>query len=216
MAKQKKAKKHHRKNTSIMSRSDIPFSQRMQYQRISDIKKIRDYSAKITMFCISIALHKLEGIGYKRLVRFSLHFKELIDEFYEDVEVGMYRAARRMEQLGMPISGEFQYVRVPEFNRRKQEQYNNALESSQAAQICGTIAINDVFGLGQGKLQNISQMVQELTQRYASEGDGFLFEEMQNIGFPVIDGKVIACLDDNDNPITYKKWLEGQSNGLPS
>lgn len=204
--------KRKKKNSrGIMARSDIPFSQRMQYQRISDIKEIRDYSAKITMFCISIALHKLEGIGYKRLVRFSLHFKELIDEFYEDVEVGMYRATRRMEQLGMPISGEFQYVRVPELNRRKQEQYNNALESSQAAQICGTIAINDVFGYGQGKLIRITKKVQEMAQRYDSEGDKFLFEEMEKIGFPVIDGRVVACVDDDDEPITYKKWLEANS-----
>jgi len=135
MAKQKKAKKHHRKNNSIMTRSDIPYAQRLNIEQANDIKTIRDYAAKITMFCISIALHELEGIGYKRLVRFSLHFKELIDEFYEDIEVGMYRAAHRMEQLGIPIPREFQYVRIPEFNRRKQEQYNNALESSQAAQI---------------------------------------------------------------------------------
>jgi len=47
-----------------------------------------------------------------------------------------------------------------------------------------------------------------MAQRYDSEGDKFLFEEMEKIGFPVIDGRVVACVDDDDEPITYKKWLE--------
>ena len=107
MAKVKKPKKNNRHKAGVMGRSDIPYAQRIAMQQNRDIVNCRNHAAQITMFCMSIAMHEVEGIGYKRLVRFSLHFKDIVDEFYEDPEVGMAHAKRRMEQIGMPISGEF-------------------------------------------------------------------------------------------------------------
>ena len=46
--------------------------------------------------------------------------------------------------------------------------------------------------------------------RYNKEGEGFLFEEMEKLGFPIINGRVTACVDENQEPISYKKYLEAQ------
>ena len=97
--KQKKRKglnKAPRKNKGLMNRSDIPYAQRMALQHRNNIKVNRNHAAKITMYCNSVAMHELEGIGYKRLIRFAQHFKEIIDEFYEDPELGMAHAKHRL------------------------------------------------------------------------------------------------------------------------
>lgn len=139
MAKVKKQKKGVKRKGGIMGRSDIPFAQRVAMQQRNDIIVNRDHAAKITMFCMSVAMNELEGIGYKRLVKFSLHFKEVVDEFYEDVDLGMAHAKRRMEQMGMPISGEFYAVEVPGLTKRDQQIHDHALQAVQIALICGAI-----------------------------------------------------------------------------
>lgn len=82
----KKNNKTHRRAGAIMNRSDIPFAKRMAMQHNSAIVANREHSAQVTMFCMCGALHKVHGIGYKRLVRYSLTFKKLLDEMYEDTK----------------------------------------------------------------------------------------------------------------------------------
>lgn len=205
MAKKKK------KSKGIMKRTNIPYAQRLQIQQISAIKAVRDYSAKVTMFCHSIALHELHGIGYKRLVRFSLAFKGLIDEFYDNIEVSLDRCRRRLSSHGIEIPEEIPVVTVPELNHRDQQQYDHAIQASYIAHLVGLIAVNETFGFGKEKLESMSVRAAELTDRYNKEGDKFLFEEMQRIGFPVIDGHVVAFVDDDNNPITHKKWMEANN-----
>lgn len=204
-------KKGSGKGTGVMRRSDVPYAQRLRAQQIGAIKAIRDRSDQITMFCHAAAIHELFGKGYKSLVRHSLVFKELIDEFYEDMDVGMYRARHRLESHGIPIPEEVPRVLSPGLSPRDQQLYDHAVHSSYVAHIVGLISDNEVFSYGKGNLERISVRVAELTDRYNQEGEGFLLEIMQKIGFHVIDGHVVACVDDDNEPIPYKKWLEANN-----
>lgn len=68
------------KRKGILGRSDIPYAQRMKMKKQAMIVHERETAAKAIMFCNAVALHELEGIGYKRLVRYALHFKQLTAE----------------------------------------------------------------------------------------------------------------------------------------
>lgn len=213
MPKQKKTKKKHKKN-SIMDRSDIPYAQRIAVQQNSRIAANRHQSAKVAMFCLSVAIHQVKGVGYKKLVEFSLRYKEVEDEIYEDLEVGMAHAKRRMEQIGMPISGELYSVVVPGLTKREQQVHDHALQAAQISLISGAISMNDVFGYGKVVQDRISQRSKELTERYKKEGMGWLLEEMEEIGFLVVDGEVRAFLDDDGKAITpARARKEGIANG---
>lgn len=198
--KKKKIKKTH--HQGVMGRSDIPFAERLALKQHSDIAINREHSAKITMFCMSVAIHELEGIGYKRIVEFSRHFKECIDEMYKDVEVGMVHAKRRLAQFGIEISGELYVAPLEGLTLKEQEVRDNALQASQIANICGIIALHNVFKFGKEKLDRISVRVQELSTRYKKEGEKFLLEEMEKIGFQIINGSVVAYTEEDGTPIS--------------
>ena len=204
MSKQKKRKKS--KAHGIMGRSDIPFAQRMAMQHKSDIVVNRNHAAKIIMFCDSIAMYEMEGIAYKRLIRFAQHLKLLIDEFYEDPDVGMAHAKRRFEQMGMHISGDWYGIDVDGLSKKEHEIQSHRLQAAQIAIICSTIAKNDVFGFGKERLDRIALKTKEYTARYNKEGEQFLLDKMAEIGFEVVDGEVIAYADDDGNAITPKQW----------
>jgi hypothetical protein len=191
-----------RKKGGILGASHIPYAQRIAMQQQSAIAVNRNHSAKIAMFCLSVAMHELEGVGYKRLVHFSLKYKEIEDEFYEDPELGMAHAVRRMEQIGMPISGELYAVLAPGLTKKQQQIHDHALQAAQVSLICGAIAMNDVFGYGKERQERISKRAQELSDRYSREGEGWLLAELEKIGFLVVDGQVRAFLDDDNKAIT--------------
>lgn len=199
-------KKH--KGRGIMNRSDIPYAQRIALQRQHDIAMNRDHAAKIAMWCLSVAMHELEGIGYKRLVRFSYRHKKLIDDFYEDPDVSMDHAKRRLEQIGMQISGELYTVELEGKTKREQEIGNHRLQAVQIALICGALAMNEEFGFSQERQTRVSKRANELSGRYAKEGEQFLLDEMERIGFVIIDGDVRACIDEDGNAVSVKKWME--------
>ena len=200
MAKCKKKKR----GGAIMGRSDIPYAQRLAMKHQANIVVNRDHAAKIVMYCESIAMHELEGIGYKRLVRYSQHFKRVVDEFYEDPELGMAHAVRYMEQIGMPISGEYYTIEREGRSKREQDIDSHRLQASQIALICGAITMNAEFGFGQERQTRISNRVTELTDRYLKEGEQFLLDEMKKIGFPVVNGNVMACTDEDGNAVNPK------------
>lgn len=205
-----KCKKKKSKAHGIMGRSDIPYAQRMAMQRKSDIIVNRDHAAKIAMYCLSVAMYEEEGIGYKRLVRFSFRHQAVIEEFYEDIDVGMAHAKQRMEQMGMPISGELFTYDAEGQTKWEREIGNHRLQSVQIALICGAIAMNDEFGFGQERQFRISERANEYTARYAKEGEQFLLDKMEKIGFMIVDGEVNACVDDDGNAMPVKKWREQQ------
>lgn len=194
-----------RKKGGILGASHIPYAQRIAMQQQSTIAANRNHSAKIAMFCLSVAMHQLEGVGYKRLVHFSLRYKEIEDEFYEDPELGMAHAVRRMEQIGMPISGELYAILVPGLTKKQQQVHDHALQAAQVSLICGAIAMNDVFGYGKERQERISKRSQELSDRYSREGEAWLLAEMEKIGFLVVDGQVRAFLDDDNKAIAPAK-----------
>lgn len=193
-----------------MGRSDIPYAQRIRMQQRSNIRVNREHAATITLYCMSVAMNELEGIGYKRLIRFAARYKQYEDEFYQDIEVGMAHAKRRMEQMGMPISGEFFSEHIPGKTKRQQEVHDNAMQAIQVALTVGAIAMNDEFGFGEARQMKISRRLTELTDRYAREGEGFLVEAMEKMGFVIIDGRAMAFSDDQGNPVSAKKWLEAK------
>lgn len=206
------ANKKSRGRGDVMGMRNIPYAQRLRMLQMSAIKEARDHAAKTTMFCHCIALNELEGIGYKRLVRYSLQFKGLIDEFYNDTDVGLYRARHRMESHGIPIPEEIPFVRVPGLSPRDQQLFDHAIHSSYVAHLVALIADNEVFGFGREKIERLSVRGADLMERYNKEGDGFLFEAMEKLGFAILDGHVTAFTGDNDEPISYKNWLKGREN----
>lgn len=203
MAKKNKPKKH--KSKGLMGRSDIPFVQRIQMQHRSDVVFNREQAAKVTMFCMSVAMYEIKRVAYKRLVRFHNRYMEYEREFYQDPEVGMAHAKTRMEQIGMPISGEFFTEKVEGLTARKQDVHDNALQAIQVALTVGAIAMNDEFGFGQEVQFRISERVTELSDRYKKEGIQFLLDEMKKIGFDVVNGTVRAYMDENGNAVTPKR-----------
>lgn len=209
MSKPKKQKhKSKKKPQGIMGRSDIPYAQRMAMQHQHNIKTNRNYSAKIAMYCNSIAMNEVKGIGYKRLVRYAQHFKEVLDEFYEDPELGMAHAKRRLDQMGMEISGEYYSIQIEGLTKKEQEIHDNCLQTVQIALICNAIAMNDVFGFGKESQYLISKRADELSEEYNKNGEKFLLEKMEKIGFVIIDNEVVCFSDDDGNGITYKQWRE--------
>lgn len=190
-----------KKRRGLMQRTDIPYAQRLKMQHETDIVNCRNHSAQIVMFCTSVALHEIEGIGYKRLTEYSLYYKKVIDDFYEDIDVGMAHVKRRMEQMGMPISGEFYSVRQEGLSCKDQQLHDHTLQAAQVAQLCNAVAMNDFFGFGRERQERISERVTELTGRYAKEGQGFLLEKMQEIGFDVVNGHVMAYADEGGKAV---------------
>ena len=201
-----KNKKPHRR--SLMNRSDIPYAKRIAMKRQADIEYHREHSARIYMYCLFKALHEKEKKGYKSLVRFSFAFMELLKEFYADPELGMAHIKRRLAQHGIEVSGEFFYVTLPGATAKDQEIYNNSLQATQAAQLVGAVAMNDVFGFGQLRQDRVRDEVKENTARYAKEGEGFLLAYMEKIGFKVEGDKVLAFAEDDGTPVLPKKWKE--------
>ena len=197
-----------------MNRSDISYAQRLAMQRVGVIAANREQAAKAALLCASVAMHEVKGVGYKRLVRFSLQFKQVLDEFYEDVEVGLAHAKTRLGQIGIEISGVLYTVAPDGRTARQLELDNHMLQASQIALICAAIAMNDEFGFGLEVQERISRRTAELADRYALEGMGFLLEKMEQLGFRIVDGAVHAFVDDDGNPVTMRQAMkEGFTDG---
>ncbi len=203
-------KKRRRSRGGLMGMSQIPYAQRIRIQQQYDIGWSREQGARIAMYCWSIAAHEIEGVGMTRLVRFNERFQQIDDEFYsQEIEVSMAHAKRRLADMGVETSGEL-LVAPKEEGRtvRQMEIKTNVVQAVQISVICGMIAMNDVFGWAKVRLERIRTRAEELTARYAKEGEGFLLEEMRKIGFSVVDGRAVAFLKDG-KPIKKALSSEG-------
>ena len=188
-----------------MGASQIPYAQRLKMQQQDRINVNRNHAAKVAMFCKCLAIHDVKGVGYKGLVAFSLRYKEVEDEIYEDIEYGLDKARRRMEQMDMPISGDLYSTKVPGLSRRDQEVHDHAMQSAQIACIAGAISMNDVFGYGKIVQERIELKTTEYTEQYNKNGFDWLLGEMEKLGFLVVDGEVRAFLDDDNKAVTPKR-----------
>lgn len=198
-----------KKNKGIMGASHIPYAQRLKMQQQDRIAVNRNHAAKIAMFCKCLAIHDVKGVGYKKLVEFSLRYKEVEDEIYgengTELEYGLDKARRRMEQMDMPISGELYHIPVPGMSKRDQEVYNHSVQSAQISCIASAIAMNDVFGYGKVVQERIELRATERTEEYNKKGFDWLLGEMEKLGFLVVDGEVRAFLDDGNKAVTPKR-----------
>lgn len=197
--------KHKKNRGGIMGASQIPYAQRLKMQQQDRIAVNRNFSAKVAMFCKCIAIHRVKGAGYKSLVQFSLRYKEVEDEIYEDLEYGLDKAKRRMEQMNMPISGELYHIPVPGMSKREQEVYNHSVQSAQIAMIASAISMNDVWGWGATVQERIDLETTKVTEEYNKKGFDWLLGEMEALGFLVVDGEVRAFLDDDNKAVTPKR-----------
>ena len=66
MGKQKKHKPSHKQRTGLMDRSDIPYAQRLKLQQKADINISREQAAKVTLYCLSVAMYEIKKVGYTR------------------------------------------------------------------------------------------------------------------------------------------------------
>ena len=81
----------------------VPYAVELQVRRQQAIADEAERRAQIALKCACVALNDTEGLGYMRLAKFGVHLRELIDEYYSDVELGEMRLNRRLEQLGFDI-----------------------------------------------------------------------------------------------------------------
>lgn len=198
-----------KKNKGIMGASHIPYAQRLKMQQQARIAVNRNFSAKVAMFCKSVAIHRVKGAGYKKLVEFSLRYKEVEDEIYgengDELEYGLDKARRRLAQLGIGISGELYSVKMPGFSKRKQQVHDHAMQAAQIAMIASAIAMNDVWGWGATVQERIELETTKVTEEYNQKGFDWLLGEMEKLGFLVVDGEVRAFLDDDNKAVTPKR-----------
>lgn len=198
-----------KKHKGIMGASHIPYAQRLKMQQQGRIAVNRNHAAKIAMFCKCLAIHDVKGVGYSKLVEFSLRYKEVEDEIYgengTELEYGLDKARRRMEQMDMPISGELYHIPRPDMSKRDQEVYNHSVQSVQISCIASAIAMNDVFGYGKVVQERIELRATERTEEYNKKGFDWLLGEMEKLGFLVVDGEVRAFLDDDNKAVTPKR-----------
>ena len=92
-----------KRKCGIAARSDIPYVQRKQMEKYATIKAHRDEAAMVALQVACVALNDTEGLGYIRLSRFARRLKVLIDEYYDDPEVGAAHLKTRLEQLGFIV-----------------------------------------------------------------------------------------------------------------
>ena len=193
------------KHRNLMSCSNIPYALRLKMQKEAEIVDCRDHAARIAMYCTSVALHEIAGIGYQRLARFAVHHKKLVEEFYLDQEVGMAHCAKRMQDFGMPIDGEFYIPPEDGSSKRDRELQTHALQAVQVALILGAIAANDVFGFGFERQKRLCERINELATKYNREGQNFLLEKLEKIGFEIQGGKAMVYLDEEGNAVSLAR-----------
>lgn len=208
MARNKNQSRIHRRHKGgVMGRSDIPYAQRLRMQYHNKVGWCREHGARIFMYCWSVAAHELKGKGYGSLVQFAARFREIDREFYAsgDIEYSMDQARRRLHQMGIDISGEIALADpVAGRTRRQMQVKHNIAQATQAAAICASIAANDVWGWADGRIGPVLSRARELMERYAAEGEQFLLDYLEKLGFVIVDGHAVGFVDENDNPIRQK------------
>jgi ribosomal protein L13E len=159
------------------------------------------------MYAFAAAAHQIHGKGYVSLVRFASRFREIDREFYGngDIEYSMEDARRRLAQMGITISGDIALAKnTGNYTERHMEVKHNIAQATQAAGICATIAANDVWGWAEKRIRPVLELAQEHMHRYAREGEGFLLEYLEKLGFVIVDGRIVGFVDENDNPVRQK------------
>ena len=201
--KTKRKKSYHNTKDPIMRRSDIPFAQRSNLRHKAKVNFERERAARVALYCASIAVHKTEGVGYRRLGRLSYRYMRYEEEVYRDgVEVGLIRAKKRMDEIGMSISGELYPVPDMGGTVREQDIANQTMEATQVALTVVAIAIHDEFGYAKIPQDRIHDQLRLEVETYGKKGMTYLLDEMKKIGFEIRNGKAVFYADADENVIT--------------
>lgn len=83
--------------------SNIPYALRLQEKKIKEIGDEREDAANTALCIALVILNDVEGMGYKRLVRYTRKLNEAIVEYYKDPEIGWAHLKTRLEQLGFSV-----------------------------------------------------------------------------------------------------------------
>lgn len=86
------------------------------------------------------------------------------------------------------------------FQKKAQPDYKGTLKGGRAV-------LFEAKFTASGRVEQ-SRVVEKLSERYAKEGAQFLLDKMQKIGFPIVDGVVMAYTDNDGNPVTPSQALK--------
>lgn len=84
--------------------SDIPYADRLLIERYQTIAEHRNDAAKVAIMMLAcVALNNTEGLGLTRFTRFAKELHSLINEYYDDQEVGQVHLEERLRQMGFLV-----------------------------------------------------------------------------------------------------------------
>ena len=90
------------------------------------------------------------------------------------------------------------------YTKRHMEVKHNIAQATQAAGICATIAANDVWGWAEKRIRPVLTRTRELMEQYAREGEQFLLDYLEKLGFVIVDGHAVGFVDEDNNPVRQK------------
>lgn len=81
----------------------LPYAVELQQRKLADMQAAAEKSDQTALKLACVALNDTEKLGFYRLSRFAAHLMELVDEYYDDPELGECQLNRRLEQMGFVI-----------------------------------------------------------------------------------------------------------------
>ena len=111
----------------------------------------------------------------------------------------------------------FQRSDIPYAERLLMQKYqmiaDHRNEAARIALQVACVALNDTEGLGYTRLSRFAKRLQELIQEYYEDpvvGDAHLMKRLEQLGFLIKDGKMLAATDaETGNPVPIAKLKEG-------
>lgn len=105
---------------------------------------------------------------------------------------------------------EIPYVQRMQMERAEQMAWHRNDAARIAMQIA-CVALNNTEGLGYTRLVRFAQETDKLIQEYYSDivmGEAHLQRRLEQLGFKIRDGRMMAATDAEGEPVPVKKWEE--------
>lgn len=105
---------------------------------------------------------------------------------------------------------EIPYVQRMQMERAEQMAWHRNDAARIAMQIA-CVALNNTEGLGYTRLVRFAQETDKLIQEYYSDivmGEAHLQRRLEQLGFKIQDGRMMAATDAEGEPVPVKKWEE--------
>lgn len=133
-------------NKSIMSRSDIPYSVRLQIKQAKEAER----AERISLYCMALSLHA-NGVDSQGVSDFLRTCRNRRSEFHEDADVSLWQCSERLAAIGVDASKD--WWNAPGVNKK-------ALRASQAALIMGAVIMDDLFELTAEQQEEVARKTQ--------------------------------------------------------